>query len=84
MLFGEGVLVFAGDKLTAGIDKEDVLAFLVELHEPVIFHQQRTVQGVAPLNPDAVDAVQEHVHVAERPCTAVGFLSEEGKVRACS
>lgn len=52
----------------------------VEFHEPVIFQQQRAVQGVAPFYPGAIETVQEHVHAAERPCATVGFLSEEGKV----
>lgn len=38
------------------------------------------VEGVTPFHPGAVKALQEHVHATERPCAALGFLSEEANV----
>jgi len=52
----------------------------VEFHQPVIFDQCRTDQGIAPFNAGTVGAVQKHVHPCQRPGAAIRFHAKEGKV----
>jgi hypothetical protein len=52
----------------------------VELHQAVALDEARDCAGVAPLDAEAVHAVQEHVHAAEGVGGAVALLAEESEV----
>ena len=45
----------------------------VELHQGVFLDQRRAAERVAPLDAGLVHAMQEHVHLAQRPGAPVGF-----------
>ena len=49
----------------------------VEGDQPVILDELRIGQRVAPFEPRAVDAVQEHVHLGERVRAAINLLTVE-------
>ena len=52
----------------------------VELAHLAVFQNQRVLQGVAVFDGEAGDVVEDHVHVADRPDSAVGVLAVEGEV----
>ena len=52
----------------------------VELADPAIVQKQWVLQGVAVLDGEARDVVEDHVHVADGPHRAVGVLAVERQV----
>src|SRR6266568_5880021 len=54
----------------------------LEVHQVVTLNQERVAQCVAPLNARVVDAVEEHIHLRQRPGASVALLAVQGEVVA--
>ncbi len=77
-------LAKAGGKLERGaavvLREGRIGQHAVELADGVAVQNLRVLQGVAVLDGEAGDVVEDHVHHADRPYGAVGVLAEKGKV----